>query len=83
MIACGWCRTFVSVRPLVCDMELQRVMVSYLSIALASKGLKDPVGLYTGGMSDPTWLEQGTCACVVSTVQGKGSPVSKPARAKV
>ena len=63
---------FVSVGALVCNMELQQVMVLYLSIALVLKGLKDPVGWYTGGMSDPARIEQGTVPVLCLLCKARG-----------
>ena len=66
MITCGWWRTFISVGPLVSEIELQQVMVPDMNVALVLKGLKDPVGWYTGGTSDCAGLEsRGLCLCCV------------------
>ena len=52
--------------PLVSEIELWQVMVLDMNIALVLKGLKDPVGWYTGGMSDQAGLEsRGLCLCCV------------------
>ena len=50
--------------PLVSEMELRRVIVSDPSVALGPKGLKAPVGLYTGRTSDAGGLEsERLCPC--------------------
>ena len=75
--------------PLVSEIELRRVMVSDMNVALVSKGLKDHVGWYTGGTSDRARLEsRGLCLCcvycarqgILSPKAGEGKSVGAGAR---